>query len=200
MFCWVGVAAPAQRCFQGLCLDWWATQCGADGGPGTRHFVLPGTAGERALVHSGSERSECAAMACPPFQSPARTTPGASDLGSVTIGSPLDPVVGGSLEDASYCLISWCIEHVQLASAKNKCHTHVPSTCVRGTIPTGWTVGARATVPVERDAEGSDLQCRMCVAPPFVDVNSVRSCGHCALNGISRSNKLLKNFFVLRLR
>ena len=29
----------------------------------------------------------------------------ASDLGSVTLGSPLDPVVGGSLEDAFCCLI-----------------------------------------------------------------------------------------------
>jgi hypothetical protein len=29
----------------------------------------------------------------------------ASDLGSVTPGSPLDPFVGGSLEDAFCCLI-----------------------------------------------------------------------------------------------
>lgn len=36
--------------------------------------------------------------------------------GSVAFGHPLDPVVGGSLEDASCGLISWCIEHVQLAS------------------------------------------------------------------------------------
>jgi hypothetical protein len=66
-------------------------------------------------------------MAWPPFQSPARAKPEASDLGSVTFGSPLDPVVGGSLEDAFCGLISWCIAHVQLASANIKCHTHVPS-------------------------------------------------------------------------
>jgi hypothetical protein len=78
-------------------------------------------------MQSGGGRNACAAMAWPPFQSPARATPGASDLGSVTFGSPLDPVVGGSLEDAFCGLISWCIEHVQLASANIKCHTHVPS-------------------------------------------------------------------------
>jgi hypothetical protein len=44
----------------------------------------------------------------------------ASDLGSVTLGSPLDPVVGGSLEDAFCGLISWCIEQVLLASANAK--------------------------------------------------------------------------------
>jgi hypothetical protein len=120
VFRWVGVAAPAQRCFQGLCLGWPATQCGADGGPGIGRFILPGRAGERALVHSGSGRSERAVMAWPPFQSPARAKPEANDLGSVTIGSPLDPVVGGSLEDAFCGLISWCIEHKPLASAKYK--------------------------------------------------------------------------------
>jgi hypothetical protein len=78
-------------------------------------------------MQSGGGRNACAAMAWPPFQSPARATPEASDLGSVTFGSPLDPVVGGSLEDAFCGLISWCIEHVQLASANIKCHTHVPS-------------------------------------------------------------------------
>jgi hypothetical protein len=31
-----------------------------------------------------------------------------------------DPFVGGSLEDAFCGLISWCIEHVRLASAKIK--------------------------------------------------------------------------------
>ena len=35
----------------------------------------------------------------------AATLAEASDLGSVTLGSPLDPVVGGSLEDAFCCLI-----------------------------------------------------------------------------------------------
>ena len=52
-------------------------------------------------------------------QSPAHDARGLSDLGSVTLGSPLDPVVGGSLEDAFCCLIKWCLRRVPLASAKN---------------------------------------------------------------------------------
>ena len=66
MFCWVGVAAPAQRCFQGLCLCGPAAQYGAGGDPGTWRLSLRGIAGTRALVQSGSGRSECAVMAWPP--------------------------------------------------------------------------------------------------------------------------------------
>jgi hypothetical protein len=100
--------------------------------PGTWRFVLPSGAGMRPLTHSGGGRDTRAAMAWPPFQSPARAKPEASDLGSVTFRSPLDPVVGGSLEDAFCVLISWCIEHVQLASAKIKCHTQLPAAHGRG--------------------------------------------------------------------
>jgi hypothetical protein len=38
------------------------------------------------------------------FKSLPRATPVASDLEPVTFGSPLDPFVGGSLEDA-YCVL-----------------------------------------------------------------------------------------------
>ena len=128
MFRWVGVAAPAQRCFQGSPVLWLKAQrVMSHCDPGTRRSILRDFAGKRPLVHIGGGRNAQAAMAWPPFQSPARAKPEASDLGSVTFGSPLDPVVGGSLEDAFCGLISWCIEHVQLASANTKCHTHVPS-------------------------------------------------------------------------
>jgi hypothetical protein len=35
---------------------------------------------------------------------------------------------------------------MQLASAKFKCHTHVPSACIDGTIPTTRTCGAAQTI------------------------------------------------------
>jgi hypothetical protein len=66
VFRWVGVAAPAQRCFQGLCLGCAAAQRGTGGGPGARGLHLPGVSGTRPLIQSGSGRSEVAVMALPP--------------------------------------------------------------------------------------------------------------------------------------
>jgi hypothetical protein len=52
----------------------------------------------RTLAHSGSGRSEYAVMAGLLIKiAGSRDALLASDLGSVTLGSPLDPVVGGSL-------------------------------------------------------------------------------------------------------
>jgi hypothetical protein len=175
---WVGVAAPAQRHFQGLCLVWPAAQCGTGCDPGKWRFVLPCGAGNRPLTHNGGGRDTRAAMAWPPFQSPARAKPEASDLGSVTFGSPLDPVVGGSLEDAFCVLILWCIWLMQLASAKIKCHTHVPSAVRKPGLLPGFSRHARREICLA-DAEGSDVQWRKCAAPPrrFVGVSSAPCSG-----------------------
>lgn len=57
-----------------------------------------------------------------------RDTRGASDRGSVTpSGAPLDPVVGGSLEDALCANFM-----VHPASQVGKCHLTVPYSCTRG--------------------------------------------------------------------
>ena len=85
MFRWVGVAAPAQRCFQGLCLASPAAQCGVDGDPGAGSLIRRWVAGKRPFMQSGGGRNARAAMAWPPFQSPARETLEASDL---LIGNP----------------------------------------------------------------------------------------------------------------
>ena len=103
MFRWVGVAAPAQQCFQSVPVLRPGQWLVIDPNPGTRSFVFPRVAGKRPLMHNGGGCDVRAAMAWPPFQSPARAKPEASDLGSVTFGPPLDPVVGGSLEDA-FCV------------------------------------------------------------------------------------------------
>jgi hypothetical protein len=87
VFRWVGVAAPAQQCFQGLSLPSELTaqyRSGCD--PGMRRLILRGMAGTRALVQSGSGRSECAVMAWPPNQNRRLARgPIASDL---LIGNP----------------------------------------------------------------------------------------------------------------
>ena len=88
MFRWVGVAAPAQQYFQGLLeLPCPAAQWVTGLDPGTWRLILPSAAGARALVHSGSGRSDGAVMACPPIQNrrlARRPVAVASDLGSVT--------------------------------------------------------------------------------------------------------------------
>jgi len=86
VFRWVGVAAPAQRCFQGLCLVWLAAQYGTGCDPGMRRLILRGMAGTRALVQRGSGRTECAVMAWPPIKNRRLARgPMASDL---LIGNP----------------------------------------------------------------------------------------------------------------
>jgi hypothetical protein len=82
VFRWVGVAAPAQRCFQGLSLPFELTAQQRSGcGPGSLRFFLRPVAGKRPLIHSGGGLSARAVMAWPPYQSPARAKPPeASDL------------------------------------------------------------------------------------------------------------------------
>lgn len=93
MFGWVGVAAPAQLCFRGT-LQWVTARL-----PLTWRFCLwPDT--RDPLTHRGSGRVERRGMTAPPrLIAGSRDACGPSDLGSVTLRSPLDPIVGGSLED-----------------------------------------------------------------------------------------------------
>lgn len=63
--------------------------------------------------------------------------PLASDLELVTFGSPLDPVVGGSLEDAYCVLISWCTG----PDPVGKCHLQVPYSCANGMYRRSYTYG-----------------------------------------------------------
>ena len=130
MFCWAGVAAPVQRYFRGLSSRLVGGAVGVTCEilePGVRPARCGGEASAYAPVAADATRVQRWQAS---FSIAGSREPSASDLGSVTPGSPLDPVVGGSLEDAFCCLISWCIWHVQLASAKIKCHTHVPSACI----------------------------------------------------------------------
>ena len=133
-------------------------------------------------MHSGSGRTECSGMAHLLFASRCLAQrPLASDLESVTLGSPLDPFVGGSLEDAYCVLISWCTGRMPLASAKSKCNTQVPTACIYGTIPTMGIFGVRPQGS-RPDAEGSDLQCRKCAVLRFVVVSWVRFCARVGWN------------------
>ena len=103
VFRWVGVAAPAQRCVRGMAQRMAARfpdRCGCCRGC---------RATARTLRHNGSGCGLCGLteMAVPPLtrgQVPRRATPVARcgpsmarGLLPVTPGSPLDPVVGGSL-------------------------------------------------------------------------------------------------------
>jgi hypothetical protein len=101
VFCWAGVAAPVQRYLWDLfgtlvvCnpRDWRAPR--GSGGGGVR----------LCTEQAGADiRSEMAVLLGQSPTEPRRSR--VSDLGSVTSRSPLDPFVGGSLEDAFCCLIS----------------------------------------------------------------------------------------------
>jgi hypothetical protein len=100
VFRWVGVAAPTQRCFRGT------SQRVAACLPGSPRLCLRGLVVGRTLVQSGGGRRECSGMAVPPVKiAGSREAWWLAISGSVTLRSPLDPVVGGSLEDAFCGLI-----------------------------------------------------------------------------------------------
>jgi transcriptional regulator with XRE-family HTH domain len=138
LFCWAGVAAPAQRHFRVMAFP---EICGISA-CGIWQDASGQACGRRAQCAwreraQGNGEASCSIAG-------SRETRG-YDLRSVTVRSPLDPVVGGSLEDAFYYLISWCTGQVLLASAKIKCHTHVPLACRFGTRLAG--LSCSRTIP-----------------------------------------------------
>jgi hypothetical protein len=146
VFRWVGVAAPTQRCFRGI--SQWVTA----GLPGSRPLCLRCPAVGPALVQSGGGRSECSEMAAPPVSiAGSRNAQVASDLESVTLGSPLDPFVGGSLEDA-------CCGYFHVASVTSP--WQVPKSCAIGMYhwynTFRWVLWCGTTDPRIPEAKGSD--------------------------------------------
>jgi hypothetical protein len=190
VFRWVGVAAPAQRCFQGLSLPSELTaQYRSDCGPGSLRFFLRRVAGKRPLMHSGGGLNARAAMAWPPYQSPARAKPEASDL---LIGNPSGhrstPLSAGRLRmpllsdfmvhrarAVGKRKMSWRSWQLPKASPTLRCHQHHPP---RGDLRC-WPKD-----PCVSEAEGSDSQCLKCAvpqaAPQFAGANSGPCCGRYA--------------------
>jgi hypothetical protein len=163
VFRWVGVAAPTQRCFRGI--SQLVTGCL----PGSRPLCLRCPAVGLTLVQSGGGRSEYSGMAAPPVSiAGSCNAQVASDLESVTLGSPLDPFVGGSLEDA-------CCRYFHVASVTSR--WQVPKSSTIGMYHGHHTIRrdrwCRSTDPGTPEAEGSDLQCRKCAALRFADGSSV---------------------------
>jgi hypothetical protein len=191
VFRWAGVAAPAQRCFQGLCfgcmsLGCAAAQYGTSGGPGARGLIPPGTAGIRPLVQSGSGRSEVAMMAWPPsLIANSHDALVASDL---SIGNPSGhrstPLSAGRLRG---CLLRPDFM-VHLAHAVGKCQNQVPYSSAVGKnrrmTPTSSFV-VHAPQRLLSEAEGRDLQWRKRAVPravpPFAGGSSAPSSAHCVM-------------------
>src|ERR1700730_7003518 len=122
-------------------------------------------------MHSGGGLNARAAMAWPPYQSPARAKPEASDL---LIGNPSGhrstPLSAGRLRMP---LLSDFMVH--LAHAVGKCQNQVPYSCAIGnTTETGstWPFLAHAPrkLPVGRWGR-IDLQCRKSAARRFADAS-----------------------------
>jgi hypothetical protein len=93
-------------------------------------------------------------MAAPPVSiAGSRNAQVASDLESVTLGSPLDPFVGGSLEDA-------CCGYFNVASVTSP--WQVPKSSATGMYhwhhTIRWDPWCRITDSRIPEAEGSDLQ------------------------------------------
>jgi hypothetical protein len=173
VFRWVGVAAPTQRYFRGI--SQWVTACL----PGSRPLGQGCPAAGRALVQSGGGRSECSGMAALLSIAGSRNAQVASDLESVTLGSPLDPFVGGSLEDA-------CCGYFHVASVTSR--WQVPNKSAVGMYHWHHTLRRdlwyHITDPRIPEAEGSELQCRKCAAPRFAVGNSARFSAPCAPNEV----------------
>jgi hypothetical protein len=165
VFRWVGVAAPAQRCFQGI------SQRMSGSVPRAGRFCLRCPAGGRAFTHSGGGRSGYGEMVEPPSSIAGYHKPdGLAIFESVTLGSPLDPVVGGRLRTPfTICFhgaSGACRWQVPFTRDILKCQRHVSSVPYQRS---GCVVSPN--VAYDARAEGSDLQCRKCAAPHSVAVS-----------------------------
>jgi hypothetical protein len=182
VFRWVGVAAPAQRCFQGLCFDCAAVQYGTDGGPGARGLRLPGVSGTRPLMQSGSGRCEIAVMAWPPSSiAGSHDVQVASDL---LIGNPVGhrstPLSAGRLRG---CLLRPDFM-VHRACSVGKCQNQVTYSCAIGmlqrTVSTWVFLCTHHGLPSDAMKAGGSSRCRKSAVPPSADASWVQCSGHYA--------------------